>query len=188
MPALGERTSPPPWGDTEADAPKANILRHLMGCEMSAGESTFSWVAVTAASPRLSVAAWCELALDTVVSCNVTDFPVPLWCRVMPLIFQRRAGPCLSPEKLHNRTWVLSFPSRSKNHLIAIIGEGMSSCGAALMGGAGTRAWAESPNIPHSLAGQTGSGFGCSHRGDRARCPFLWPGKVVACGGVWSCS
>lgn len=52
MPALGERTSPPPWGDMEADSPKANILRHLMGCEINAGENTFLWVAVHCCQPE----------------------------------------------------------------------------------------------------------------------------------------
>lgn len=41
-----------PGGDTEAESPKANILRQLMGCEINAGESTFSWVAVHCCQPE----------------------------------------------------------------------------------------------------------------------------------------
>lgn len=85
----------------------------------------------------------------------------PLCYHVMSLLFQLCAGPCLSLEKLYNGLWVLSFPSRSKNHLIAINGEGISNCGGVLVEGlcpTGTRAWAESPNKPPFLSRALGSG------------------------------
>lgn len=104
-----------------------------------------------------------EPSLDAVLSCNVTVSPV-----------------MLVPAFPWRRLWVLSFPSRSKNHLIAINGEGISKCSGALVGGPGPH-WHQSmgrePKRPHSLAGQTGTGFRCSHQRDRAGCPFLWPGR-----------
>lgn len=132
MPALGERKSPLPWGDTEAASPKANIFRHLMGCEINAGENTSWWVAVQCCQP------------EALRGCPVWT----LCCHVMSLLFQLCAGPCLSLEKLYNGLWALSFPSRSKNNLIAISGEGISNCGGVLVEGlcpTGTRAWAEEP-------------------------------------------
>lgn len=106
----------------------------------------------------------------------------PVWtlgCHVMSLFFQCRAGPCLSLEKLYNKLWVLSFPSRSKNHLID--GKGMSNCGGALLGGLVAERGQKAQTSPHFLAGQTGTGFRCSYQRNRAGCPFVWPGKVRGC-------
>lgn len=87
----------------------------------------------------------------------------PAWTllSVMSLFSQCPAGSCLSLEKMCNRLWVLSFPSRSKNHLVAMNSKGISNCSDALVEGlclTGSRAGAESPNVPPFLSRALGSG------------------------------